>query len=83
MAKNRSTSKKKHETGTHITTPSAYGSHKSMVVDPESLNGVRELNENEVVCRDDTHYYITTKDRLDTGLADPNRYSNSKVTYVP
>lgn len=32
------------------------------------------LKEGEVLCKDDAHYYITSRDRLDTGLADPNRY---------
>jgi hypothetical protein len=62
--------KTKRENFTAITTPSAYGSHKSMVIQPpESW----KLKENEVCCKDDTHIYITTIDRLDNGLADPNR----------
>jgi hypothetical protein len=47
-----------------ITTPSFYGSHKSMVVE--------DLGET-VVCKDDRGTYITLKDRLDNGLADPSR----------
>jgi len=32
----------------------------------------------EVVCKDDRGYYITYKNRLDNGLADPKRYSNKR-----
>jgi len=60
----------KRENFTTITTPSAYGSHKSMIIPAPDIH---KLAENEVCCRDDTHIYITTKDRLDNGLADPNR----------
>jgi hypothetical protein len=63
--------KKPHDNSVSITTPSRFGSHKSMVIDP----GDRQLKENEVLCKDDTHVYITTVDRLDNGLADPKRYS--------
>lgn len=59
--------KKQHEGRcTTITTPSRYGSHTSMVV--------RELDDGRVVCKDDVGEYETLKDRLDNGLADPNRW---------
>ncbi len=57
---------------------SKYGSHSNMVVDVEAdeaakaFLGERVLAEGEVVCKDED-YYVTTQDRLDTGLADPNR----------
>jgi len=73
--------KKRFETGRKITTESWFGSHQSMVVDHTEFD--LELSDNEVLLKDDTHFYITTKDRLDTGIADPNRYANSKATYVP
>ena len=73
--------KKRHETGQVITTPSVFGSHKSMVVVHTEFG--LELSDNELLLKDDTHFYVTTKDRLDTGIADPNRYANSKATYVP
>ena len=73
--------KKRHETGRQITTETWFGSHASMVVDHTEFG--LELNNNEVLLKDDTHFYVTTKDRLDTGIADPNRYANSKATYVP
>lgn len=63
----------KHDTGKIITTPSSYGSHKSMVVDtPENLT----LSEGYVVCQDDLGMYITEENKLDNGLADPNRYGD-------
>lgn len=68
-------SKKKVETGVEITTPSWFGSHQSMVVE----NGGMEIKENECICRDDKGCYVTEKKYLDSGLADPNRYSNSKA----
>lgn len=73
--------KKRFETGRTITTESWFGSHQSMVVDHTEFG--LELSDNEVLLKDDTHFYVTTKDRLDTGIADPNRYANSKATYVP
>lgn len=79
MIKQR-TSKKQHDRSAVITTPSAYGSHKSMVVDHKAFG--LTLGEKEVLCKDDVHYYITTINRLDDNLADPNRYS-SKATFVP
>ena len=64
----------KNEKCVKVTTPSFYGSHLSMVVPSEDFEV--NLLENQVICQDDTHCYITTKDRLDTGLADPNRYGS-------
>ena len=81
MAKTR----KRHATGNIITTKSPFGSHADMVVSPEEYhaNGSRiykgrrihTILECEVVCKDDRGYYITYKNRLDNGLADPKRYS--------
>lgn len=59
-----------------VTTPSLYGSHQSMVVSTDGNGFNYKPKENEVICKDDTHYYVTTKNRLDNGLADPNRYSS-------
>lgn len=56
---------KKHDIGVTITTPSPYGSHLSMLV--------RELEDGRVVLKDDFGEYVTTRDRLDNGMADPNR----------
>jgi|GEM_PF-2669035 len=70
--------KTKNDRSVKITTPSFYGSHSSMVVDPADFDVV--LKDGEVICQDDKHYYVTLRNRLDNGSADPNRYgSNIKV----
>jgi len=51
-----------------------------MVVELEELQlddlvELRDMEDYEVVCRDDKGYYITKRSRLDDGFADPNRYS--------
>ena len=50
-----------------LTAPSPYGSHLSMVVRP--------LDDARVVCKDEAGEYVTYYDKIDTGLADVNRYS--------
>jgi len=77
MAKSRSLSKKRHEVGRTIAGPSPFGSHAEMVVDHLSLG--LTLDDNQVLCKDGDRHYITTRDRLDNGLADPRRYSGKKV----
>lgn len=74
------------ETGQTITTKSRYGSHSDMVIVPtgEIEKDCEELLQKanhhlQVVCRDDEGYYLTYKSRLDTGLADPNRYSGRRT----
>ena len=52
--------------------PSRYGSHKSMVIKEDG-----EI----VTCKDEYGEYKTSKDRLDTGGADPNRYASSRDLY--
>ncbi len=49
--------------------PSRYGSHSSMVF---SRIGKR------VICRDEHGLYYTDPERLDNGLADPNRYNEAR-----
>ena len=66
-------SKKPHDNAKAITTPTRFGSHRSMIVDPEPYGFA--LSDGEVVCKDDDGPYITLVSRLDTGLADPRRYS--------
>jgi len=63
------------------TYPSDYGSHASMV-DKEATKTLNEGIEfdnlsstDSVVIDTDTGIYTTSESRLDTGLADPNRYS--------
>ena len=59
---------KKHEGKVLVvTTPSRFGSHKSMVV--------KDLENGSVICKDDVGEYTTLKERLDNGLADPSRFS--------
>jgi hypothetical protein len=48
-----------------------------MVVDHNEY-GV-ELKEDQVLLKSDTHFYVTKKNRLDDGLADPARYSSEKL----
>lgn len=59
--------KEKSESFKTITTPSFFGSHKSMVV--------KNLENGKCLCKDDSGEYITEIKRLDNGLADPNRCS--------
>jgi hypothetical protein len=55
--------------------PSQFGSHASMVVKEET----EQLADDKlVVCKDAYGMYVTEKDRLDCGLADPNRNCNPK-----
>ena len=56
--------------------PSRHGSHSSMI-NEEKTNELEALhgNSDRVVLEDEKGFYITEKRRLDTGLADPSRYS--------
>jgi hypothetical protein len=79
-------SKRSRDTSKGWTTPSRFGSHSSMVVDPNEVpawkkNMNAKLAKDEVMCEDDDHYYITKKNRIDSGMADPNRYSK-KVIFI-
>jgi hypothetical protein len=66
---------RQHESGTVVTTKTPYGSDSSMVVDISQYKSIL-INTDEVVCKDDRGFYITKKNRIDSGMADPNRYSN-------
>jgi len=60
------------------TYPTRYGSHASMV----DMEKTGELNkENKVVIQDEHGYYVTDESRLDSGLADPNRYKISRLKW--
>ena len=61
MARSRS----RHVTGNTITTKSWFGSHAEMVVE--------DREDGTVVCEDYSGRYVTYKDILDSGLADPCR----------
>lgn len=70
-----------HDTGTIITTKTAFGSTSDMIIDLSNytLDGNEvKINDDEVVCKDDKGFYITNKNRIDTKIADPNRYANAK-----
>lgn len=60
-----------------IEVPSLYGSHTSMVV------GSTDAATGWVLLEDEKGEYETTRDRLDTGLADPRRYDSSRVVTTP
>ena len=51
--------------------PSRYGSHASMVSE-----WVRPLDGGLVICEDEKGLYVTNKNRLDTGCADPKRWAS-------
>lgn len=68
MAKSRAG--RRHVTGNSITTKSWFGSHAEMIVE--------ELGDDKVVCQDDLGKYYTTRDRIDSGLADTNRQNPKK-----
>ena len=70
---------RKHETGRTFTTKSPYGTHSDMLVTDEAVLKNLRFDEFEtvqlVLAKDDEGYYITQKNRVDSGLADPNRYA--------
>lgn len=69
---------RQHESGSTITTKTHFGSDSTMVVDLSKYKTI-SLNADEVVCKDDRGFYITQKNRINSGLADPNRHTNSKA----
>lgn len=56
--------------------PSVFGSHTSMIDADETA---KLTDPNLVAIRDEHGVYITERKRLDTGLADPNRYVSSRL----
>lgn len=56
--------------------PSVFGSHSSMIneVETEKLE-----DKSLVVLTDEFGNYITERNRIDTRLADPNRYKTSRL----
>lgn len=60
-----------------IVTPSRYGSCRSMICPREKSKEIFPIiPTGKVVCEDEFGLYLTDESRLDTGMADPNRYSN-------
>lgn len=72
-----------HQTGTSVTTKTHFGSTSDMVIDHTKYkyldNNPIVLNDSDVICKDDLGFYVTSKNRINTGIADPNRYANSKA----
>jgi hypothetical protein len=58
-----------------ITTPSPYGSHSSMAVDIEKIAEGHNVPKDKIICEDEKGYYVTYKNRIDSGLADPCRFA--------
>lgn len=56
--------------------PSSFGSHKSMVNEKESEELIPY---GWVVCEDENGPYATQVEKLDSGLADPNRYYSKRL----
>ena len=58
--------------------PTRFGSHSSMI-DEEKTS---ELKDDQIVVLEDEHgYYTTDRKRLDSGLADPNRYNGDRLKF--
>lgn len=56
-------------------TPSPYGSHTEMI----SAEWTAKVSDPQyVILEGDFGFYATTKDRLDTRMADPNRYASAE-----
>lgn len=67
--------KKEKDNVRNIDTPSPYGSHSSMVVDIDREAKGHNIPTDKVICKDENGYYITFKNRIDNGMADPCRYA--------
>lgn len=65
---------KKHETGRTISTPTPYGTTSDMLVTEEDILSKVSVAHDCVLAKDDGGYYITPKNRVDNGLADPSRH---------
>lgn len=59
--------------------PSRFGSHKSMVIEYVLLDNLGD-DTAKAILEDEHGTYITDVDRLDSGLADPNRHATSRLT---
>ena len=67
-------SRTKHETGSKITTKTPYGTTSDMVITDEDILSKLNIPPDNVLAKDDSGYYFTPKNRVDTYLADPCRY---------
>lgn len=61
------------------TYPSRFGSHWNMI----NVDLTKELEDKTLVyCTDEYGNYITKKQNLDSGLADPNRYTSARLEHL-
>ena len=72
LKKNRTTPASKAK----VQYPSYFGSHASMV-NEEATKALED--QTKVVLADEHGQYTTSRDRLDNGLADPNRYPTARL----
>lgn len=68
----------KHQTGRTVTTKTPYGSTSDMIVEDISMFKGLDIKDDQVILKDDDGYYITNRDRIDSGRGDPNRYASPK-----
>lgn len=78
MAKVKSLSHKRYDTSKSISGPSPYGSHAEFVVDHSGFD--LKLDDKQVLCQDERGYYVTYRDRIDNGAADPNRWTEMRIS---
>jgi hypothetical protein len=69
--------KAQRDTGRTISGKSAYGSESAFIV--ENLIGA-EVGPDQVLCKDERGYYVTFRGRIDSGIADPRRWGNERLT---
>ena len=67
--------RKERENVRVVTTPSAYGSHSSMIVNIEEEAKGHNVPKDKIICQDEKGFYVTYKNRIDNGLSDPCRYA--------
>jgi len=67
---------RKHESGRTITTKTPYGSTSDMIVTDEEIVKKVIVADFAILLQDDEGYYVTHKNRVDSGLADPFRHDN-------
>ena len=65
---------RKHETGRTIATKTAYGITSDMIVKDEEILSKVQVPEHCVLVQDDLGYFIVNKERVNDGLACPQRY---------
>ena len=68
---------RKHETGRTITTKTAYGITSDMLVTDSHIVSKIPIGVDSILVKDDIGYFIVDKNRLDDGLACPQRYDAS------